>query len=229
MFARWCQENFFKYMVHYFRLDMIISYQKTDISDTEQMINPAYRTLQKKIKSITSKLKHRQSKFGALHYDQELKEKEFTEFKEKKAELQEDINIYRKDLEELKAKRETIPEMINYAELPEDQKFKGVYNQRKQIVDTIKLIAARSEISIASIIKQVMAKPKEARALLEQFYKTNADIKVDHKRKILQIYLHHQATMHEDKILRELCKNLNETKTIFPETDLIIEFHIVGD
>lgn len=34
MFARWCQENFFKYMVHNFGLDMIISNFFTDISDT---------------------------------------------------------------------------------------------------------------------------------------------------------------------------------------------------
>jgi len=229
MFARWCQENFFKYMMHNFGLDMIISYFFTDISDTQQMVNPAYRALEKKIRSMNAKLKHRESKFGALHYNQELQDQELSEFTRKKADLQEDINIYRNQLKELKAQRETIPKMISYAELPVDEKFKGVYNQRKQIVDTIKLIAGRSEISLVSIIKKYMAKPKEARALMEQFYKTNADLKVDNQQKTLQINLHHQATSHEDKILRELCKYLNNTKTVFPETDLLMQYSLVGE
>ncbi len=219
MFARWCQENFFKYMVHNFGLDMIISYFMTDINDTQLMVNPARRDLEKQIHSLNAKLKHRESKFGALHYDKELNATEFAKFSGKKAQLQEEITIYRAQLDDLKLKRSTTEKTITYAQLPEEEKFKGVFNQRKQVVDTIKLIAARSEIALASIIKKHMAKPTEARALLEQFYKTNADIKVDKAKKIVYIYLHHQATAHEDVILSKLCEYLNETETIFPDTD----------
>ena len=227
MFARWCQENFFKYMIHNFGLDMIISYFFTDISDTQQIVNPAYRDLEKQIRTLNAKLKHRELKFGALHYDNELNNKKFSDWAQKKAELQEDIAIYRSQLEELKANRQKTPNKINYADLPEEDKFKGVYNQRKQVVDTIKLIACRSEISLASVIKKYMSKPEEARALMEQFYKTNSDIKVDYQNKTLQIQLHHQATRHEDIILGQLCKYLNETETIFPGTDLMLQYCLV--
>jgi len=227
MFARWCQENFFKYMVHNFGLDMIISNFFTDIDETQQMVNPAWRDLEKQIRALNAKLKHRESKFGALHYDNVLNNKEFNEWAGKKAKLQEDIAIYRDQLKNIKAKRQNTPNKIKYADLPEEEKFKGVYNQRKQIVDTIKIIACRSEISLASIIKQNMSKPEEARALMEQFYKTNADIKVDNQNKTLQVRLHHQATRHEDKILGQLCEYLNETETIFPGTDLILKYCLV--
>ena len=229
MFARWCQENFFKYMVYEFGLDMIISYFFTDIADTQQMVNPEYRELEKQIRSLNTKLKRREAKFGALNYEQELNGKEFTDYTTKKAELQEAISIYRNELNECKTKRKSIPKTIKYSELPDEEKFKGVHNQRKQIVDTIKLIAARSEMSLAAIVKKYMAKPKEARALLKQFYKTNADIKVDKEKKILQICFHHQATVHENNILRNLCEYLNATKTIFPETDLKLKFTLVGE
>lgn len=224
MFARWCQENFFKYMVHNFSLDMIISNFLTDINDTEQMVNPVYRELEKKIRALNAKLKHRQSKLGALHYDNEINSKEFNGLTEKKSKLQEDVAIYRCQLEEHKAMRQNTPPKINYADLPEEEKFKGVYNQRKQVVDTIKLIASRSEIALATIIKKHMSKPEEARALMEQFYKTSADIKVDNQNKIIQIKLHHQATRHEDMILRQLCEYLNETETIFPGTDFMLQY-----
>jgi hypothetical protein len=227
MFARWCQENFFKYMVHNFGLDMIISYFFTDINDTQQMVNPAYRELEKQVHSITAKLKSKESKFGALHYDIELNNKEFSKLSEKKAQLEEEISIYRQQLNDLKEKRKATSKMITYAELPDSEKYKGVYNQRKQVVDTIKLIAARSEISLASIMAKYMTKPQEARALMEQFYKANADIKVDREKKTLHICYHHQATWHEDLILSKLCEYMNETETIFPETDMKLHYRLV--
>ena len=227
MFARWCQENFFKYMMHNFGLDMVISNFFTGISDTVEMVNPAYRELEKQIKALNAKLKHRESKFGSLHYDNEINSKSFDGLTGKKAKLQEDIAIYRGQLEELKAKRKTIPHKIAYGDLPEEEKFKGVYNQRKQVVDTIKLVACRSEIALASIIKKHMSNPERARALMEQFFKTNADIKVNHQNKTLQIQLHHQATRHEDLILGQLCGYLNETETVFPGTDLKLQYCLV--
>lgn len=72
-----------------------------------------------------------------------------------------------------------------------------------------------------------MAKPKEARALLTQFFKSNADIKVNRKDKILNVVLHHQATRREDKILNGLCKELNKTQIAFPGTDLILKYQII--
>jgi len=227
MFARWCQENFFKQMIHYFGLDMIISYFLTDISDDEMMVNPAYRKIEKLINALNAKLKHRESKFGALHYEKEINETDYSIYQNKKMQLQEEISIYRRQLEELKDERKNIPKKIRYGDLPNEEKFKGVHNQRKQLIDTLKLIAVRSEIALASIIKKHMSKPKEARALMEQFYKSNADIEVDKHNKILKIKIHHQPTKHEDIILSELCQYLNETETIYPGTELKMEYSLL--
>lgn len=40
MFARWCQENFFKYMMENFGIDFLISYFQNEIDDTTELINP---------------------------------------------------------------------------------------------------------------------------------------------------------------------------------------------
>ena len=224
MFARWCQENFFKYAMKYFGLDMIISYFHTDILDTDELVNPARRALEKKIKSKNAKLKHLEAKYGSLHYNSEINEKQFANVTSKKEQLLEDISISRNQIAELKAKRKEIPAKICFGDLPDEEKFKGVHNERKQLVDTIKLIASRSEIALASIIKKHMAKPKEARALMEQFYQSNADLKVDYQKNILKVCIHHQATVREDIILSSLCEDLNETETIFPGTELKMHY-----
>ena len=227
MFARWCQENFFKYAMKHFGLDMIISYFFKDVSDTDELVNPARRVLEKQIRSKNGKLKHLESKFGNLHYNNELNERQFAGFNSKKAQLQEDISIYRNQIVELKANRDEIPAKIRFVDLPDEEKFKGVHNERKQLVDTIKLIASRSEIALASIIKKYMAKPKEARALMEQFYKSTADLKVDYENNLLNVRIHRQATVHEDIILSKLCDYLNETETTFPCSDLKLQYCLI--
>ena len=227
MFARWCQENFFKYAMEHFGLDMIISYFLTDINDTDQLVNPARRALEKQIRSKNAKLKHLEAKFGKLHYSIGLDERKFAAVSSKKAQMQEDISIYKSQVAELKARRIEIPAKINYADLPEEEKFKGVHNERKQLVDTVKLIASRSEIALASILKKHMAKPKEARALMEQFYKSSADFKVDSQKNILHVQIHHQATAREDVVLTKLCEYLNETETVFPGSDLKLQYGLI--
>jgi len=227
MFARWCQENFFKYAMKNFGLDMIISYFQTDISDTAELVNPAWRVLDKQIRSKNAKLTHLEAKYGSLHFNSELHEKPFANFTSKKEQMLEDISIYRNQITDLKANRNEIPAKIRYADLPDEEKFKGVHNERKQLVDTIKLIASRSEIALASVIKEYMAKPKEARALMEQFYKSTADLKADYQTNILNISIHHQATVHEDIVLTKLCEYLNETETIFPGTELKLNYCLI--
>jgi hypothetical protein len=44
MFARWRQENFFKYMVESFGIEDIVSYMKKIVPDTSRIVNPQYRS-----------------------------------------------------------------------------------------------------------------------------------------------------------------------------------------
>ena len=43
MFARWSQENFFKYMREHYNLDRLIDYSLADIPESTRVVNPSYR------------------------------------------------------------------------------------------------------------------------------------------------------------------------------------------
>ena len=231
MFARWCQENYFKYMIKNFDLDRLISYYKDIVPDTARLINPKWRELDKQVRSINAKLKRREAKYGALTYDtnqsSELDDKEFIKYNLIKAGLMEEISIYRKEVEQKKTERTDTKREITFEELSEKEKFKGVYNDRKQLIDTIKMTAYRAETSLASIVKEHTQKPKESRSLIVQFFKSNADIDVDYEKNILYINIHHQPTNRDDITLRKLCENLNDTQIKFPETNMKIVYGII--
>jgi hypothetical protein len=66
MFARWSQENFFKYIMQEFGIDTLVSYLKVKICDTSILFNPEYRALEGQIKKLTSIANSVKAKFSSL-------------------------------------------------------------------------------------------------------------------------------------------------------------------
>ena len=220
MFTRWCQENFFKYMIENFGIDRLIDYETEDIDGTTKVVNPEYRRLENKIKSAAGKLGRRKVKFYEITHDSSKSENELNKSNKKRAELLEEIELFENDLIKLKEKRKTIKRHITIAELPESEKFKSLAKDKKLIVDTVKMIAYRAETAMVGMIRQYMSRKDDARALLRQVFKTEVDIKPDYKNNTLEISLHHLTNRASDKIIQELCEQINKTETIYPDTNL---------
>ena len=229
MFARWSQENFFKYMMQEFGIDTLVSYLKEKISDTSILVNPEYRTLENLRKKLTSKLNTVKANFSSLILtDTPIEKKEMERYLTKKAELKAEIEKKEKEIEQGKKKKQIIPRKITYAELPEIEKFNNVINQRKHFLDTIKLIAYRAETAMSNLIKQHMSHEDESRLLLKQIYKTDANIIVDKENKQLVVEIHRLAYWKDDRVLEKLCHFLNETQTSFPDTKLTLFYKLVS-
>ena len=109
MFARWSQENFFKYMRENFGIDRLLEYALAPIDETQKVTNPQYSILEKEIRSVTQKLFRKTAEFGSItllkNNEAEQEEQEIEKYVIKKAEVSEAIEIYKKNLEELKIKR----------------------------------------------------------------------------------------------------------------------------
>ena len=55
---------------------------------------------------------------------------------------------------------------------------------RKHLLDTIKMIAYRAETAMAVLVREHMARTDDARALLRELYRSEADLLPDEKKKI---------------------------------------------
>ena len=161
----------------------------------------------------------------------ELPEKENNKKKylEKQAELNSEIQALEYEIQQVKAEKKQIPRKIQYSHLPENEKFSNAINDRKHFLDTIKMIAYRAETSLVNIIKPKMAHPDEVRALLQHIFRTDANIYPDHENKKLIVEIHALSYRKDDKILLQLCQQLNETETPFPGTDLVLFYKMVSN
>ena len=229
MFARWSQENFFKYMMQEFGIDTLVSYFKEKISDTSVLVNPEYRTLESLRKKLTSKLNRIKAKFSTLVLaDTPIDKKKLEKYLTQKEDLKTEIDQYEIEIEKVKNQKKEVPYKISFGELPENEKFDNVINQRKHFLDTIKLIAYRAETALSNTIKQYMNNEDESRLLLKQIYKTDASIKINNDKQLLNVEIHRLAHWKDDKILEILCHQLNQTETKFPNTNLVLSYKLVS-
>jgi hypothetical protein len=226
MFARWCQENYFKYMREHYGLDKLADYSVETITEPTQVVNPVYRDLDGKVRSQVGKLNRMMANFGAMHFEGTLDDEKISPFMQQKAELNEAIEQQKNALEALKKTRKETLHHIDVNDLPEDQKFKKLSTQSKHLVDTIKMTAYRAETAMANSLRKTMSHPHEVRTLLCALYKTEADLLPDLEAQTLTIRLHHLANVMSDNVIEKLCTQLNATETRFPRTNLRMVFKV---
>jgi len=83
------------------------------------------------------------------------------------------------------------------------------------------MIAYRAETAMDNLLSELSGSQQiDGRCILRAIYKSDADIIPDQEKETLTVRLHHMASKSLDEIVGKLCDSLNETETIFPETNL---------
>ena len=226
MFARWSQENFFKYMRQHYSLDRLAEYGTEPVPDPITTVNPAWRKFDSQIRSLGEKRKRQLALFGALDLQPAPADSEVARYQIKKAQLQEQIENLLADIVQLKLQRKQTAHHIPVKDLPESDRFSRLLTERKHFIDTIKLLAYRAETSMASVVRDTLNRPDDARALLRQIYDTEVDLIPNLEAKTLTVKLHHLTQSAHDHVVRHLCDQLNATETIFPDTDLKLVYKL---
>ena len=227
MFARWSQENFFRYMRQHYNLDSLIDYSTEDISDTIKVVNPEYRKFDGEIRKLTGKLNRKWAKFQKIILPGMIESKNVENYKQKKGDLQEEIIALERQKEELKEKRKNTEKHITVGQLPEEERFQRLGTKSKYFIDTIKMIAYRAETAMMNIVRETMVRSDDARSLLQAIYRNEIDLIPDYKNQTLTINLHQLANRGSGKIIMNLCSKLNATKTKFPGTKLRLIYNLV--
>lgn len=220
MFARWSQENFFKYMREQYGLDHLIEHGVEPVPDTVLVVNPERRKLDATIRTLSAQMNRASQQFGALYLDGELEPQAMVRCQAQKAELLLQQQNLKQQVDQLKAERNKMPKRIAMKDLAEGERFQRLLPDRKHFADTIKMIAYRAETSIVSLLREVLARHDDARSLGRRIFHDEVDLKPDLNASTLTVRLHHLGENIHDAAVRHLCEQLNTTETTFPGTSL---------
>jgi hypothetical protein len=229
MFQRWSQENFFKYMMESFGIDRLIEYETQPISDTSRVVNPEYRAIEKEIRKGKIKLKNLHAEFGEMTLDiDEDETARVMKYEVQMAELRERISSEESIINRLQKQKKATPKHITIAQLSDNEKFSQLATGKKHFIDTIKMVAYRAETAMANIIRPHMARKDEAWKLIRQIFNTESNLIPDQQNKRLIVELHNLTSEYSDQLAYSLCQELNNTRTIFPGTDMEIFYKLVS-
>ena len=230
MFARWSQENFLKYMREHYALDRLVSYQVDKMDETTSVVNPAWRKLDRTIRSLKAKLNPRLARFGGMNLSSSIEPEPVEEFLKKKAALQQEIQSLQTQLQEQKSERAALAHHVPLSQVPEAERFDQLSSGSKDLVDTIKLIAYRAETAMAQVVREALPKGRqgEERRLLQSLYASEADLIPDPAAGTLTVRVHYPANDMLARAADKLCEELTATETVFPTTKLRLIYELAG-
>ena len=213
MFARWCQENFFAYMMQHYDIDGLVQYGAQEVSGTAEVVNPAWRKLDKTVKQTQLGLRKLQAQRGALSESGE----EGVDI-QKKAELLEHIQEVQALLEQHRAGRKQVKRKVTVESLPEEQRPTQLLPLNKMLADTVKMIAYRAETALVGMLMPHLKREEEARALVRELLVSAADIEPHPAANTLTIRIHRMACPAHDKAITALLDTLTKMEFCHPET-----------
>ena len=227
-FCRWSQENFFRYMKQHYALDVLSEYRTCEIPDTKRpVVNPPWRDLDKQIRSLKSKLTQRHARFAALTLHPEDDAEKIPKWEQRKAELQEEIEQLEHELSEFKTRQKATPHHVSWTDFPEADKFEQLAPSRKRLQDTVRMIAYRAETAMASVLREVMSREDDARTLLRDLFRTEANLIPDAETNELHVQIHGRPNPRSNRAIRHLLNHLNEAELNYPGTPLKLVYTLL--
>jgi len=230
MFSRWCQENFFRYMKQHFEIDMLCEYGVVEFPDTERVVNPRWRELDRSRNQLQTRVRNRRARFAemTMHPESETRPEKYQQWLSKKSDLLEEIEQHEHQLEGLKSELKQTPKHITWGQLEDKDKFNRLLPGRKRLVDTIRMIAYRSETAMAGLLISPKVNMSYARALLQALFVTDADILPDTENNILRVRIHNASSPAANRNLLPLIEELNKAEVQYPGTHLRLAYELVN-
>ena len=227
IFSRWSQENFFGYMMKHFAIDLLCEHRTEGFPGPQRVVNPAWRELDRQRRTLQGKLTNRNARYARFTLHPELKEREVAKWEKQKAELVEEIQHLEHEFEQVKEKLKETPNHLDWQELPETEKFERLAPSRKKLMDTVKLIAYRAETAMTSIVREELARKDDARALIQDLCRSEADIFPDADNGVLRVSVHHMANPRSNRAIEHLLTHLNDAEFNYPGTNLRLEYRLI--
>jgi hypothetical protein len=228
MFARWCQENYFRYMRQEYDLDRIYEYAVDQLDDNIMVVNPNHSKLTQQLKKLREKISRKRAQLYQLETENIQADLDHTsKYESRQSQIISELNTLETKEKELVQQRKEHKYKIPLKEMPPDKRYNRLKQERNQFVNIIKMICYRAETTMATLLKPHLKKTKnERRAFIKSLIKRKGDLIPDYDNKTLTVSLYSMSTARENKVVEEICQLLNDTESVFPGTELKLTFKI---
>ncbi len=238
MFGRWKQENWFKYMMKEFDLDVLLEYTTEPDDADREVPNPAWRKLDKEVAAARKALQQCRATYAQRLLKQKQEKSKSDEKEVEESDCQScgkclscklksgegEIALLEKKYDELLKQRRVTPQRIRLGDVSERDAVKLSY-ERKLFSDTIKLSAYEIETRLYGLLRGMFVRrEEEGRSLLRSIFSARGDLRVCGD--VLEVHLEQLSSPRYTAAMISLCESVNGLKPTLDETNLRLRFHV---
>jgi hypothetical protein len=216
MFGRWKQENWFKYMGEEFALDVLADHGREPDDPDRLVVNPAWRTLDREVKTARAKLQKSEAAYGRVRLSKKSREA--------RRQSAADVEPAREAYERLCKQRRDCARKVRLGDVSDGDPVKLTY-ERKLITDCVKMCAYDVETQLTEMLDGVFCRNDfEGRAVIREIFQTPGDLTLSHDR--LHIHLDQLSAPRYTEAMMSLCEQINAMDVTLPETNFRLRFHV---
>ena len=227
MFERWRQENFFKYLREEYAIDALVDY-KTELDDAAREVpNPVWHALDARFRKARAELLRLPAEYGAEALtNTEALRRTMRGFKIAHAKLGKQIYAALQRCVALEAKRAAVPRRVPISKTVDGDVVKLAV-ERKHLTNLLKMVAYQAESDLVRLVAPVYRRAEdEGRTLIQTALASAADLEVTDTE--LRVRLTPLSSAHRNRALAAICEKLNDTNTVFPGTQLRLNYAVVS-
>ena len=224
MFNRWSQENFFKYMVREYHLDSLLSYLAEESLEPVMVKNPARaenRRVRKDLEKELSRLEHFLAEKLAVSRMRAPSER----MREKIQKAERRVDEIKGSVKRLNAEFRQMAKKIPASQLGDNRAREILYQEKKMLVDSLKLLAYNAEEWLLDILTKEYSDFRDFRRVLLLIMKQSGTI----QRIEDEILLIRLDSLHNPRYQRAaeyLCEQINQMNVPAPSGRGIMHFEV---
>jgi transposase len=226
MFERWRQENFFKYIRQEFLIDALADYEVEPDDPTRFIPNPARKKIDKELRVARAAFAKLQEEYGSAALDYvEGRTTTMRQFTSDEKRIYQEIKEATSLIAALATQRKSLPKHVPLAESKQEQEFIKLSTERKHLTNVLKMVAYQIESDLVERLRPYYARiDDEGRTLIQTALLGAASIQPGKDE--LRITLAPLSSEHRSKAIAALCRDLNQSNTAFPGTNLRMCFEV---
>jgi len=222
MFARWRQENFFKYMGEHMGLNQLLGYAHQEADGSQLVPNPQRQGVERELKRKRQYLAKLLSKLGqvvlAEPRDSDSPTPRLKVAQQRQVKQARDLEA---QIAELLVQRSALP---THVPLQDAGGREVMRLQQKAIIDRVKMTAYNAEEWMLERLAPHYHNPHDIRQLLRSFAELSGEIRSTAQG--IVVTLDPPDTPLHRRALRGLCADLSELGATFPGTDIPVSYQV---
>ncbi len=222
MFARWRQENFFKYTEEHMGLDQLLGYAYQDADGSRLVPNPKRQQVERTLKEKRQQLAKLRSQLGQVMLD-EPRDSSRTAHGLKTAQKGQvkQVRSLEAVIAALLDQRSALP---THVPLQEAGRREVMRMEQKAIIDRVKMTAYNAEEWLLERLAPHYSNSDDIRLLLRSFAELSGEIRRTAQGVV--VTLDPPDTPIYRRALRGLCADLSQLGATFPGTDLPVSYQV---